>query len=91
MQSRASRLAVAVALALTLASCAGPSIEEMGRTAIREKAAEGKDWFTRFTAATDTANRELVASKLEGLGDPPTLTAGTPTGTSTPTTTTAST
>lgn len=64
------KVAVAVALVLTLTSCARPSIEEMGRTAIREKAAEGKDWFTRFTAATDTANRELVTSKLEGLDDP---------------------
>jgi hypothetical protein len=55
-----------VVIALALTSCARPSIEEMGRTAIREKAAEGKDWFIRFTAATDTTDRELVDSKLEG-------------------------
>ena len=55
----------AVGLIVVLSSCAAPSIEEMGRNAIREKAAEGKDWFSRFAAATDTSNRELVASKLE--------------------------
>lgn len=55
---------------MAMSSCAAPSIEEMGRNAIREQAAEGKAWFTRFTAATDTTNRVLVASKLEGQGDP---------------------
>jgi hypothetical protein len=40
------------------------------RRAIRERAAEGKDWFLRFTAATDTSNRELVASKLDGRTTP---------------------
>lgn len=62
--------AACLLLVLTLTSCARPSIEEMGRSAIREMAAEGKDWFVRFAASTDTANRELVTSKLEGLGDP---------------------
>lgn len=62
--------AACLLLTLALTSCARASIEEMGRNAIRQEAAKGKDWFTRFTAATDTANRELVASKLEGLGDP---------------------
>lgn len=52
-------------LVLAMSSCAAPSIEELGRSAIREKAAEGKDWFTRFTETTDTTDRELVASRLE--------------------------
>lgn len=64
------RLCCAVVLVLALSECAAPTIEEMGRDAIRDKAAEGKDWFVRFTAATDTSDRDLVASKLEGLGDP---------------------
>ena len=68
--SRVLKLAVAMALVLLIASCARPSIEEMGRSAIREKAGEGRDWFVKFTAATDVGNRALVASKLEGLGDP---------------------
>lgn len=55
-----------VVMVLPLSSCSAPTIEELGRSAIREKAAEGKDWFIRFTAATDTSNRELVSSKLEG-------------------------
>ncbi|MEV7135025.1 hypothetical protein AB0N24_19305 [Arthrobacter sp. NPDC093128] len=54
-----------VVLVLPLSSCAAPTIEEMGRSAIRERAAEGKDWFLTFTAATDTTNRELVSAKLE--------------------------
>lgn len=62
--------AACLLLVLAMTSCARPSIEEMGRTAIREKAAEGKDWFIKFTEATDTSNRDLVTSKLEGIGDP---------------------
>lgn len=61
----ARRKLSAVGLVLCLALCAAPSIEEMGRSAIREQVAEGKNWFTRFIVATDTADRELVASKLE--------------------------
>lgn len=53
-------------LILAMASCAAPSIEEMGRHAIRDQSAEGKAWFTRFAATTDTTDRELVASRLEG-------------------------
>lgn len=68
--SRVLKLAVAQILVLAMSSCAGPSIEEMGRNAIRQKSAEGKDWFTRFIAATDTSNEVLVASKLRGLSDP---------------------
>ena len=64
--SRVLKLAVTGTLLLTLASCAAPSIEELARSAIREQAAEGKAWFTRFTAATDTTDRELVSSKLDG-------------------------
>jgi len=63
---RVLRLAAAGALLLAVSSCAAPSIEEIGRNAIREKAAEGKDWFTRFTAATDTTDMALVDSKLNG-------------------------
>jgi hypothetical protein len=63
---RVLRLAAAGVLLLTLASCARPSIEEIGRNAIRENAAEGKEWFTDFTASTDTTDRELVDSKLNG-------------------------
>ncbi|WP_309076508.1 hypothetical protein [Paenarthrobacter sp.] len=59
-----------VVIVLALTSCAAPNIEETGRNAIREKAAEGKDWFIRFTAFTDTSDRDLVASKLEGPGNP---------------------
>lgn len=59
------KICCAAGMILALASCATPSIEEMGRSAIRDKAAEGKDWFTKFAAATDTTDRELVASKLE--------------------------
>lgn len=55
-----------VVVVLALSSCATPTIEELGRSAIRAKAAEGKDWFARFTAATDTSDRALVDSKLEG-------------------------
>lgn len=68
--SRALTLFIAACLVLAMTSCAGPSIEEMGRTAIREKAAEGREWFTEFTEATDTANRELVTSKLKGQSGP---------------------
>jgi hypothetical protein len=64
--ARVLKLAAAGALLLTIASCAAPSIEEIGRNAIREKAAEGKDWFTRFSAAMDTTDRALVDSRLEG-------------------------
>lgn len=67
--SRSLKLAAALALVLVMTSCATPSIEEMGRNAIREEAAKGKDWFTRFTAATDTADRDLVASRLGDLND----------------------
>lgn len=70
------KLAAAGTLLLTISSCAAPTIEEMGRSAIRERAAEGKDWFFRFTAATDTANRELVTSSLEGQSGPNTFVWG---------------
>lgn len=63
------KLAAALALVMVMTSCARPSIEEMGRNAIREEAVKGKDWFIRFTAATDTADRDLVASRLDDLSD----------------------
>jgi hypothetical protein len=62
-------VAAACLLLLTMTSCARASIEEMGRNAIRQEAAKGKDWFTRFTAATDTADRDLVAARLGDLSD----------------------
>lgn len=64
--TRVLKLAAAGALLLVVSSCAAPSIEELGRNAIREKAAEGKDRFSGFTQTTDTTDRALVASKLEG-------------------------
>ena len=51
--SRSVKVAAVLALVLVMTSCARPSIEEMGRNAIREEAIKGKDWFIRFTAATD--------------------------------------
>lgn len=68
--SRALKLVAGACLVLAMTSCARPSIEEMGRSAIREKAAEGKDWFIRFTATYDTTDRALVTSKLEGQSNP---------------------
>jgi hypothetical protein len=59
------KLCCAAGMILVLSSCATPSIEELGRSVIREKAAEGKTWFTRFTETTDTTDRTLVSSKLE--------------------------
>lgn len=64
-------VAIALSLVLVMTSCARASIEEMGRNAIRQEAAEGKDWFIRFTAATDTGNRDLVVSRLGDLNEPP--------------------
>jgi hypothetical protein len=63
---RVLKLAAAGTLLLSVSACGAPSIEEMGRSAIREHAVEGKGWFTKFTAATDAADRGLVASRLEG-------------------------
>jgi hypothetical protein len=51
---------------VALSSCARPGIEELGRSAIRDRAAEGMDWFIGFTAATDTSDRDAVSSKLQG-------------------------
>ena len=62
-------VATALSLVLVMTSCARASIEEMGRNAIRQEAAEGKDWFIRFTAAADTSNRDLVVSRLGDLSD----------------------
>lgn len=67
--SRALKLAAALSLVLVMTSCARASIEEIGRDAIRQEAAKGKDWFIRFTAATDTTNRALVTSRLGDLSD----------------------
>lgn len=51
---------------VALSSCARPGIEELGRCAIRDRAADGMDWFIGFTAATDTSDRDAVSSKLQG-------------------------
>ena len=59
-------LCCAMVILLALSSCARPGIEELGRSAIRDRAAEGMDWFIGFTAATDTSDRDAVRSKLQG-------------------------
>lgn len=68
--ARVWKLCCALAVLLALSSCARPSIEEMGQNAIRERAAEGMDWFTRFTTAIDTSDRERVRSRLLGANVP---------------------
>jgi hypothetical protein len=42
----------------------------MGQSTIRERAAEGMDWFTGFTAAIDTSDRDRVRSRLQGATAP---------------------
>ncbi len=64
------KLCCAVSFMLVASSCAGPSIEEMGRSAIQERSAEGMVWFTQYTAAVDTSNRDLVRSRLQGADVP---------------------
>lgn len=68
--ARLWKLSFALAVVLALTSCARPSIEEMGRNTIRERAAEGMDWFVQFTASVDTSERDRVRSRLKGLSAP---------------------
>jgi hypothetical protein len=67
---RARKLSCGLAMVLVLSSCATPNIEEMGRNAIRERAAEGMEWFNQFTAAVDTSDRDRVRSRFEGANVP---------------------
>lgn len=61
------RGAVAVlAVVLTLVSCARTSIEELGRSAIRDKAADAMETFTFLTTAVDPADREELTKRLTG-------------------------
>lgn len=64
------KLCCSIITLIALSSCAQPSIEEMGRNTIRERAAEGVDWFTQFTADIDTSKRDQVRSRLEGANVP---------------------
>lgn len=59
-----------MAIVLVLSSCATPSIEEMGRGAIKEQAAEGMEWFRQFTAEVDTSDRDRVRSRFQGADVP---------------------
>ncbi|UXM90795.1 hypothetical protein [Paenarthrobacter sp. JL.01a] len=63
---RGWKIGCAGAVLLALSSCAGPGIEELGRSAIRDRAADGMDWFTGFTSAADTSDRNAVRSRLQG-------------------------
>ena len=65
MRAHRARGAVAVlAVVLALVSCARPSIEELGRSAIRDKAAEAMDTFTSITTAVDSADRSELTRRL---------------------------
>lgn len=65
MTAHRARGAVAVlAVVLALVSCARPSIEELGRSAIRDKAAEAMDTFTFITTAVDSADRSELTRRL---------------------------
>jgi hypothetical protein len=67
MTAHKVRSAVAVlAVVLTLVSCARTSIEEQGRRAIRDKAAEAMDIFTFITTAVDPADRSELKRRLTG-------------------------
>ncbi len=67
MTAHSARCAVAVlAVVLALVSCARTSIEEQGRHAIRDKAAEAMDTFTFITTAVDPADRNELTRRLTG-------------------------
>ncbi|MFJ4262293.1 hypothetical protein ACIPYU_07605 [Paenarthrobacter nicotinovorans] len=59
-------LCCATAILLALSSCARPGIEELGRIAIRDRAADGMAWFSGFTSAADSSDRDGVRSRLQG-------------------------
>lgn len=56
--------AIAAVAAVALTSCAGPSIEEMGRHAIREQANEAMEAFTHITSAVDPGDRSELTRRL---------------------------
>lgn len=61
MTARKARSAVAVAaVVFALVSCARTSIEEMGRHAIRDKAADAMETFTSIATAADPDRSELA-------------------------------
>ncbi|SCZ59007.1 hypothetical protein SAMN02799638_02608 [Arthrobacter sp. UNCCL28] len=68
--ARVWKLCCAMVILFALSSCARPSIEEMGQRTIRERAAEGMEWFTQFTANVDTSDRDQVRSRLQGVSAP---------------------
>ena len=56
--------AAGTVLVLALASCARTSIEEMGRHAIRDKAADAMEAFTAIASAADPADRSEHTRRL---------------------------
>lgn len=65
MTAHRTRRALAVlAVVLALVSCAGPSIEEMGRNAIRADADAALATFTRITSDVDPADRGELTRRL---------------------------
>lgn len=66
MAGRARAVAAVAAVVLTLASCARTSIEELGRSAIREDANEAMATFTYITTSVDPADRSELTRRLTG-------------------------
>jgi hypothetical protein len=65
MNAHRAGIAAAVAvLVLALTSCARTSIEEMGRQAIRVKAADAMETFTSIAAAAGAADRNELTRRL---------------------------
>lgn len=65
MTAHRTRRALAVLpVVLVLVSCAGPSIEEMGRHAIRAQANEAMEAFTHITSAVDPGDRSELTRRL---------------------------
>lgn len=56
--------AAGTVLVLALTSCARTSIEEMGRHAIRDKAADAMETFTSIATAADPADRSELTRRL---------------------------
>lgn len=66
MAGRARAVVAVAAVVLTLTSCARTSIEELGRSAIRDKAGEAMDTFAYITTAVDPADRSELTRRLTG-------------------------
>lgn len=64
MAKNAYRAGLVLLFVLPLASCAGISIEEMSRNAIRESADEAMKTFARITSTVDPADRKELARRL---------------------------